>query len=250
MESPDGGYVERVRDPRRDRVERRERLRQWERERAMTGTAGIIRVGCDLGQASDPTAICVAHQIARSEPEYVVRSIERVLLGTSYLAVVDRLATVMEGLRQMNGNRRAAGEPIYAIRLLLDATGLGDPVVDLCRARGLAPIAVTLTGTGRIQWHDARTVSVGKAALIDGLGILMEQRRVTLPGDTDEARVLQDEMRNFRRRTSERTGHVSYNAASGAHDDLIIAAALAIAVGNPPAQGSGVVSTRVVKVRW
>ena len=45
--------------------------------------------------------------------------------------------------------------------------------------------------------------------------------------ELSEAAVLKDELRDFNRKVSE-TGHVTYNARVGKHDDLIIAVCLCL----------------------
>lgn len=101
---------------------------------------------------------------------------------------------------------RAALEAFPGVTLRLDATGLGDPVLEW--ARRLMP-SVPIVGTV----FDRAT----KRSLMDGLVYLFEQGVLRLPDRRD----LADELLAFVERPSGRV------EGSGAHDDLVCALALA-----------------------
>ena len=68
-------------------------------------------------------------------PIYHLRHLKRFRLGTSYPAVVERVGEML------------AGPPLWGCRqLVVDGTGVGAPVVDMFRQKGLVPIAITITG--------------------------------------------------------------------------------------------------------
>src|SRR5579884_1051671 len=95
-------------------------------------------VGLDLGKRLDYSAIAVVERwekVAR-QFDYVdwkyreertrglqVRYLERMHLGTPYTVVVRRVAELLERLRQQG-----------KCRLVVDATGVGMPVVDMLRS--------------------------------------------------------------------------------------------------------------------
>ncbi len=91
-------------------------------------------MGVDLGQAQDPTAIAVAEM---REPEIHVRHLERLPLGTPYPKVIERVAAIVETLPGAD--------------LLVDATGVGRPVIDQMRETGLEPVPVTITGGRKLE---------------------------------------------------------------------------------------------------
>ena len=109
-------------------------------------------IGLDLGQKQDYTAIAIIETASQytgldwrsyehKHLNYVnVRHLERIRLGTSYLAVVERL-------RQIVNSRELVGR----CTVVMDATGLGGPVLDLLRAAGLGCeiVPVTITGGDR-----------------------------------------------------------------------------------------------------
>ena len=105
-------------------------------------------VGLDLGQRKDFTAVAVVERemgrphIAVARATLLVRHLERMALGTAYTRVVERVCGMM---------RHPALE--RGARLVVDATGVGAPVVELLRGAGLAGriTAVTIHEIGRME---------------------------------------------------------------------------------------------------
>jgi hypothetical protein len=95
-------------------------------------------------------------------------------------------------------------------RLILDATGAGDPIYDdLARRYGnIEPFKFT---------------SVSKVELIQRLIVAIEQQEITWPGEWS---ILTNELHRYEYKISAR-GHLSYSAPAGFHDDCVIALALA-----------------------
>ena len=136
-------------------------------------------MGLDLGQSQDYTALCVAERVdvPTGKAHYHLRHLERFRLGTSYPAVVERVEEML------------AGPHLWGCsQLVVDGTGVGVPVVDMFRQKGLSPIAITITGGD------------------------------TVTGDGGNYRVKIDPL----------TAHDSYGAwREGQHDDLVLATAVA-----------------------
>src|SRR5438093_6424867 len=110
-------------------------------------------VGLDLGQKQDYTAIAIVERSVvltgeidamtwerKKETRYGLRFLERLKLGTSYPAIVERVAEVI-GARDVVGR----------CTLIPDATGVSGPVMDLLRAArlGCSIIPVVITGGER-----------------------------------------------------------------------------------------------------
>ncbi len=95
--------------------------------------------------------------------------------------------------------------------IMLDSTGVGDPIFDELFNLGLNVEGYQLGGNAK------------KNALIQRLAIALEQGRVSFP----KIGVLEKELRDYGYKTSE-TGMIRYNAPSGKHDDSVIALALAV----------------------
>ena len=107
--------------------------------------------------------------------------------------------------------RIAAFARRWRARLVMDATGVGDPVFDdLCR---VLP-----------QVEGFRITGNSKRELVQGLMVAVEQRRVSWPVAWD---VMTAEMKRYEYEIGP-TGQVSYSAPAGYHDDCVMAFALAV----------------------
>jgi hypothetical protein len=177
-------------------------------------------MGLDLGQASDYTALAIVESSSDAEPRFAIRHLQRMALGTSYPKIAEYVAGLL---------RR---EPLLGnCDVVADQTGVGRAVVDLLRRYGVYPIAVTITA-GDAATRDADGCRTPKRDLVAVLQVLLQQGRLkcaNLPG----AEILQAELLNFRVKINALTGHDSYGAGpaeewrEGAHDDLVLATALA-----------------------
>ena len=163
-------------------------------------------LGVDLGQAQDPTAIVVAET---ADTNVHVRHLERLPLGTPYPQVIERIAALVEKLPDAS--------------LLVDATGVGWAVLDQLCEVVLNPIAVTITG-GQHTRVDGLHWRVPKRALLRPLVAATESGRLKVAQGLREAEAFQRELLAFQRRITD-TGHSAFEGV-GAHDDLVIAAAL------------------------
>lgn len=191
---------------------------------------GLVTIGVDLGQKRDPTAICVAEDDPReaeprSERHFIIRHLERLPLGTSYPRVADRLAEVTDGARA-----RAGSSPT----IYVDATGVGEPVVDLLReqARSATVVAVYFThGDRRTETTEgAHTcIILGKARLVSRLQTLLQANRLHL-APTHEAAVLTQELLNYEICADENANDRYGAFRVGTHDDLVTALGLAVQV--------------------
>jgi hypothetical protein len=148
-----------------------------------------------------------------------IRWIERVPLGTDYPFVTDKIAKIAEAA-QANGYSRTT--------IVLDATGVGRPVVDMLKRRtGIALRAVTITGGERASSDGPYDWSVPKIDLVTSLEVVLQTRRVECVPDCPLQQDLAAELSTFDFAISER-GHASFEARSGSHDDLVLALALAV----------------------
>jgi hypothetical protein len=117
-------------------TEDEQRRRELEREpvaHPKAVTMGRAAIGIDIGQKRDPTAVAVVEAKEREDPQtgamadhYVTRHVERLALGTAYPAVAQRLSAIVENVQTRARPQDRLTPPIW-----LDATGVGQPVVDL-----------------------------------------------------------------------------------------------------------------------
>ena len=114
-------------------------------------------------------------------------------------------------------------EKLPRAELIVDATGVGRPVIDQMRETGLEPIPVTITG-GRFMSFDGDMWRVPKKALLRPLVAATEAGRLRVAKGLREAEAFQRELQAFQRRITAR-GYSAFGGV-GEHDDLVIAVAL------------------------
>jgi hypothetical protein len=177
--------------------------------------------GLDLGQISDPSAAIILEAYRDAdEPSYAVRHIEQFRLGTSYPRMVEAVGALLD-------REPLAGD----CTLTIDHTGVGRPVYDMFVAEGRQPIGVTITGgtfwgkepTDPYQWH------VSKIMLVGTVQRFLQSGRLRIGAKLPHAGTLQKELRDFRVKIS-KAAHETYDAREGAHDDLVLALAIALFV--------------------
>ena len=153
-------------------------------------------------------------------PPLAVRLIRRWPLGTKYDAVCDDVATLL------------AREPLalHPAQLVIDVGGVGNAVRELLHARGLRHTAVQITAGHRPegifdeQWLQ---YSVAKGVLIMASKLALEQRRLRIDRNDPLAGVLVTELENFQYKITT-SANVTFDARSGAHDDIVLSLALAV----------------------
>ncbi|MGA7075349.1 MAG: hypothetical protein WBZ42_02210 [Halobacteriota archaeon] len=206
-------------------------------------SAGVY-VGLDIGQSQDYTAIVVLQHVRRiadvksiarapdqappnmrSEPpkatgdpidEYRVRHAERLQLGTSYVEVIRHVSSLLEAVK-----------PLGNATLILDATGVGAPIVDMFKAAGLKPVAVQVHG-GSSTNYDKGSWHVPKRDLVSSAKRLLGEKTLKIADGLQHGDTLITELQNFHVKVNIATGHDTYEAwREGEHDDLVFAVSLA-----------------------
>jgi hypothetical protein len=200
-------------------------------------------LGLDLGQSSDPSALTVTERRTplyergiglngydEGTPTYTVVHIHRFDLGTSYTDVVDEVAAVQES--PVTGD-----DP----PLVMDATGVGAPVVNQFQDEGLRPVQVLFTSGDEVT-QEGRKYKVPKADLVTSIETLLQAGRLQIVESLDEAAQLVEEMRRFRVKYTP-SGHARFEHATEADSDdvlLSLACALWYAENAPLRSGGGV----------
>lgn len=189
-----------------------------------------VTMGIDVGQKRDPTAVCIAQSEwreveGRMEIHFSIRHLERLPLGTPYPEVVERV-----GRLAFRAGDIAGEWPL----LYVDATGVGQPVVDGLRDGGCheSVVAVVFTAgeTRKETWEGScLRVALGKEYLVSRLQTLLGTGRLHLPPG-HEMEALADELLNYELRVDAK-GHAKAGAFRvGTHDDLVTAVGLATQV--------------------
>jgi len=201
------------------------RLRQDFIDQAKHGRDFII--GVDLGQARDYTAICILERFEEltgeaekgrwiSRVRYEMPHLERLPLGTSYPEIVERLKGLLARL-----------PPHERVKVLVDRTGCGRPVVDLLRSEKLKIIPVTIIFSGAVTGARYFGYNVAKRELISNLAILLQSDRLKIARSLPEAAAMIEELQNFKIKFT-KAGNDTYEAwRESDHDDLVLAAAMA-----------------------
>ena len=205
----------------------------------------IVRtvVSVDLGFSRDHTAITVLEDreyqttfdpVAYGmqwERKITVRYLERLPLGTYYTDVARRVAEVEDlvtdcGMFQNNGGWPCPGVPRPSA-VVVDATGVGMPVVELLKQEGLhAPVVPVLITGGDVPTRDKDGWRVPKKDLVSNFQILLELKTLKFPGSIPEARMLIKEMQEMRVKVSA-AGNEQFGCwREGEHDDLVLAVGL------------------------
>lgn len=157
---------------------------------SFTGARHVI--GYDPAKLVDGSGICVLDH--STMPRRIVRVLD--LGGRDYKTQIDQVVQ----LSKEYGNAR----------VIVDATGGGNVVVDLLRAAGVSVEGVT--------WTASR-----KADMLTAFAAAIERQELLFPPDV----ALLRELRWFEIKRGP-TGAAKYEAAAGQKDDLVCAAALAL----------------------
>ncbi len=136
-------------------------------------------VGVKIGQKRYPSAICAAEEERRDDGQYhyLIRALHRLPTMISYPAVAKRVGQAVTGIRQ----RTTASITTY-----IDATGLGQPVVDeIKRQAKQASIKPVYFNHGDRRSEEDGVVTLGKALLVSRLQVLLQSGRLHLPRTVD-----------------------------------------------------------------
>jgi hypothetical protein len=172
-------------------------------------------VGCDLGQAHDPSAVCVVKKIDGTgrRPIFQVGHLERLPLNTPYPGVIAHVGRLLARLKG-------------PAELVIDYTGVGRPVFDMFVAHGMSPIGVSITA-GDATTHEGFVYKVPKLVLVSRVQALLHSGQLKINKDLAEAPALVEELQSFRAQVTD-AGYWRFGARSGKHDDLLLALAICL----------------------
>jgi hypothetical protein len=189
-------------------------------------------LGLDLGMMQDYSALSMIEQwedigpaTDLANPEhyvvtYYLTHLQRYELGTQYPAIVQNVKERLNDPRISFNNN-----------LVMDATGLGGPVLQMFRGAGMNPIGVTLTSGNEVIETNVdgyETYNVPKRQLVSALMVLVQSGRLKIAEGLELATVFEEELQNFHYFLDKKTGHDSYESAKDSvHDDLVVGVALA-----------------------
>jgi hypothetical protein len=200
----------------------------------MTPLPPHVFIGLDLGQRQDPAALAIlerTHQVTPARNPvtldlenyilFTLRHAERFPLGLPYITIVHRIGCLV---RSLTGSICGAW-PVSSGHLcsphktlVVDASGVGAPVVEMLREAnlGIAIVPVVITGGQEAHAGPCGVVYVPRRDLVTRLRIVLEHHALRIPVNINERETLTSELLNL----SDRSGPK--------HDDLAIATGLAL----------------------
>lgn len=176
-------------------------------------------LGMDVGGSVDYTALCVWTKQAihdldehKTEEKNEVVHLERLSRDMSYPDQIERALEVF-GHRGLRGTKR----------FIMDATGIGRPLVDLLVEKNIRPISIIFTGGHVTNEEPNLMFTVPKIDIINAGILAVELELVHVSNELPDAITLKNEMRDYQLKIKTKTGDEVFGAAAGANDDLVIA---------------------------
>ncbi len=178
-------------------------------------TQGLDKVviGIDIGQAVDYTAIAIIKKKYTSNPaifDYFCVDLHRIPLGTAFTDIAEIV--------------RALCKQYPKSQVAADKTGVGAPVVELMNKRMWGEnwvVGYTITGGHRRHGH-----RVPKTELISNLQVMAQSGELKINPNLQLAETLHKELQHYRIKINANMNEV-FDPREGAHDDIVLALALA-----------------------
>jgi len=177
-------------------------------------------LGLDLGKERDPSALMLNHIIG-CPGIYQLRRIEKWKLKTPYQVVVDETKEIMQNPRFAECD----------VTLVVDGTGVGDPVVEMMWERGLQPIVVKITsGLDPVTVHPS-LYHVPKRLLAVAVHLALDSRRIKVsPGPYSAA--FERELQTFAVKTTQARNDTYEAFTESETDDMVLGEAVAVWYGD------------------
>ena len=188
----------------------------------------MFYLGLDLGDMRDFAALVIIEKLRvmtenKGFPyppvfdlRYHVRYAQRFELGTTYPAICEAI-NLLTSTNELNRQ--------YLV--ILDATGVGQPVYQLLREKKILTVPVTITAGAEEVYTPEGEYHVPKRILVSNLQVLFQTGQLKFAEGLPELPVLIEELKNFKAKIS-LSGHDTYEAwRENDHDDLVLALALA-----------------------
>lgn len=174
--------------------------------------AGQYFAGLDIGQKRDHPALAIVEKVGE---RLTLVYVHQYPLGMQFRALSDDVARRL---------RQARPAP----KILVDATGVGAPVIEFLEEAGCNPIAVTLTAGDNPRQITPKVWHVPQRILIQGVDVALQTKRLRIPRTLPEREALSAELVGIRARISQ-SGRDSYGSRSEAeHDDMVFALSYAV----------------------
>ena len=199
---------------------------------ALKEDTGTVLIGCDLGQLQDFSAISVIRPIRNTRAvttkgdninrpydaydvfmTYQLFHLER--FQSSYVEALDRIEAICQHPDICFDEKE----------VVMDATGLGQPVTEMAANRGLEVTPIIITGGEVPRFSDGRYF-VPRTELISCLIAIFQSERIKIALELDLRQTLVDELSSLTVKKRPSGTEVFETAKSTQHDDMCISLAM------------------------
>jgi hypothetical protein len=169
--------------------------------------------GYDVGQAMDYSAFGVMNKtMVGKQKEYQVPHLERFPLNMSYPAQISKIKNRIQTLGVEDDHT-----------IVVDATGVGKPVLDIMEVNGLNVIGVVITGGQKYRYDlDTGCYNVPKRDIISTLQVLFQNKQIKFASGMEFTDILIKELINFKVKITKARNETYEAWREGDHDDLVL----------------------------
>lgn len=192
----------------------------------------------DLGTERDPTAFTVLKRVKKLEKPLpvkvggrLIRPLAKKTVSEIHLAHMSMapLKTpyheIVQKAKYMMLHPKYAGK----ICMVVDKTGVGNPVMQQMWQEGLSPIGITYHGGDTVRENDGH-YTVPKRDLVTALLTALQMRRFRMPRP-EQMKIIEEfekQLKGFQMKIN-KNGHDTYEAAmERIHDDLVMSASMGV----------------------
>lgn len=188
--------------------------------------ATIILLGATVRPQAQPSAIVVTQvewsyniRTRKRQDSFTVRFMELIPARTPYPRIAERLGQVVDNLHLQAAQYKAR------VIMYVDVSGLGEPIVDLIKAKADPIYTVYLSANDKRTEHKDR-ITIGKGWLIARLQVLFQGARVSIPR-TEATTQLVEELLAYSLDPSPTDNELTGSFIVGSQDELLTALGLA-----------------------
>jgi hypothetical protein len=203
--------------------------------------------GIDLGKAIDPSTVAILRKCRRpievlaGDPNHALDKNLRQQLGPAKIFVefggrIPLKTDYVEQARRLKALSEMGPYKTHCKDWVADASGVGKAMVDILETVGLHTTRVTITSSGGEAKGDG-TYTVSKTDLMAALMASFAQREIKLSPKLPDYVEIMKQLRAMQASFTV-AGAMTFNGASGTHDDFCTAIALALWKLNPVITGS------------
>ena len=210
----------------------------------MTRAEHCFTISVDIADQHDYTALAFLHSYEEHKPgvdafhdarpkrrprrTFELQHLER----WRHIGYPEQVRRIGERYEEIRRHVAVLGLASARTELVIDATGVGRPVLDLLRDAGLRPQGVVITSGSEKTRQKGGIIGVPKAMLATTLQVVLQSGRLRLSDDLPLADVLEQELAGFRVAFTP-SGNLRFGNDVGewrtsAHDDLVLAVAIGV----------------------